>query len=88
MYKNDPCGLRPCGPCTLRYYHGHISTGRVLAPAQIHVGAAWQPILPLLSFQGLFSITQARYSMGALGQQQYDAEMQATATVTVVEDGE
>lgn len=26
--------------------------------------------------------------MGALGQQQYDAEMQATATVTVVEDGE
>ena len=41
-----------------------------------------------LSFQGLFSITQARYSMGALGQQQYDAEMQATATVTVVEDGE
>ena len=33
--------------------------------------------------QGLFSLAQAKYSMGPIGQQQYDMEMQASSTVHI-----
>ncbi|KAG1666154.1 hypothetical protein FOA52_011566 [Chlamydomonas sp. UWO 241] len=37
--------------------------------------------------KGLFSLAQAKYSMGALGQQHYlGADMRATSTVAVVDD--
>ena len=37
--------------------------------------------------QGLFSLAQAKYSMGSLGQQQYDMDMKASAIVEVIEEG-
>ena len=35
--------------------------------------------------QGFFSLSQARYSMGYLGQQQYDMDMQASAVINIGE---